>query len=395
MTKHAIDESLVAKAHALGPLIHEHAAEAEQKRQLSKPVVDALVQSGLTKMFLPTALGGLATDPITCLCVMEEVASSDSVAAWFLMAANSSTWFGARLSAPTTEEIYRDPKNCVMATAFQPPVEAREVPGGYRLTGRRAFASGIHSARWVCLTGIVMEGPAPRMTHGRPEIVVGVMPAASVEIIDTWYGLGLRGSDSNDVSVHDLFVPAAWTCQLVPAFEPNAYYRAPLYRLPVIGAIPLAHIPPIATAIAQSAIDVVRALSAKRTPMGSVVPLRDRGAAQEKLGRAEGMLRSALALMYDAMSDAWSRTLAGETLTLQQRADLLLAATHTVQVSADVTDMMFAAGGSSAVFMGHALERLFRDSQVIRQHGFVCAARYETAAQVSLGLEPDLPLVHF
>ncbi len=39
--------------------------------------------------------------------------------------------------------------------------------------------------------------------------------------------------------------------------------------------------------------------------------------------------------------------------------------------------------------------RLFRDSQVIRQHGFVAASRYETAAQLMLGLEPDLPLVFF
>ena len=32
---------------------------------------------------------------------------------------------------------------------------------------------------------------------------------------------------------------------------------------------------------------------------------------------------------------------------------------------------------------------------VIRQHGFVAASRYETVAQVMLGLEPDLPLLHF
>jgi alkylation response protein AidB-like acyl-CoA dehydrogenase len=395
MTKHAIDESLVAKAQALGPLIREHSAEAERERRLSTPVVDALVGSGLTKMFLPKTLGGLATDPITCLRVVEEVASFDSVAGWLLMVANGGAWFCARLPASTAAEIHRDPSNCIIATAFQPPVEAREVSGGYRLTGRRPFASGIHAARWVCLTGMIMEGSAPRMVHGIPEMVVAVMPIEGAEIVDTWHGLGLRGSDSNDVSVNDLFVPKAWTCPLAPSFEPNVHYGAPLYRLPMLGAIVLAHIPPIAMAIAQNAVDVVRAFSDKRRPMASTVALRDRGAAQEKLGRAEAMLRAARAHMYDAMSDAWDRTLAGETLTLAQRADLLLAATHTVQVSAEVTDMMFAAGGSSAVFVGHALERLFRDAQVIRQHGFVCPARYETAAQVSLGLEPDLPVVHF
>jgi hypothetical protein len=42
----------------------------------------------------------------------------------------------------------------------------------------------------------------------------------------------------------------------------------------------------------------------------------------------------------------------------------------------------------------HPVERLFRDAQVVRQHGFVAASRYESAAQVLLGLESDLPLIH-
>ena len=57
--------------------------------------------------------------------------------------------------------------------------------------------------------------------------------------------------------------------------------------------------------------------------------------------------------------------------------------------------MMFASGGSSAVFTRYPLERLMRDALVIRQHGFVAAPRYETVAQVMLGLEPDLPLIYF
>ena len=92
---------------------------------------------------------------------------------------------------------------------------------------------------------------------------------------------------------------------------------------------------------------------------------------------------------------AWQRPLAGETLSLRQRAGLLLAGTQTVQMSVEATDLMFGAAGSSAVFQSSPLERLLRDANVIRQHGFVCPARYETCAQVTLGLEPDLPLVHF
>ena len=39
---YAIDESLVAKARELGPLIREHALETQRERRLSRPVIDAL-----------------------------------------------------------------------------------------------------------------------------------------------------------------------------------------------------------------------------------------------------------------------------------------------------------------------------------------------------------------
>lgn len=395
MNNHRFDEALVAKATALGPVIREHAADAERERRLSRPVVEALTKSGLTNMFLPKALGGLETDPLTCMRVVEELSSFDSVAGWMIMVANGGAWISSRFPASTAETLFRDLDDCIQAAAFQPPIQALEAAGGHRLTGRRAFASGSHAARWFVLTAMVMDGDRPRMVGGMPQVIAAAIPRESVEILDTWNGLGLRGSDSCDVSVRDVFVPTAFSFPLAPVFEPNAYYRAPLYRLPMIGAIVLAHIAPVATAVARSAIDAVRALAATRVPLGSMVPVRDRGAVQEKLGRAEGLLRSGRAFMYESMAEAWARTLAGETLTLQQRTDLLLASTQAVQASVEATSLMFGVGGSGAVYTTSPLERLFRDANVLRQHGFVCPARYETSAQVMLGLEPDVPLVHF
>jgi alkylation response protein AidB-like acyl-CoA dehydrogenase len=129
--------------------------------------------------------------------------------------------------------------------------------------------------------------------------------------------------------------------------------------------------------------------------MASTVAMRDRGVAQERLGRAEAILRSARAFAYETMTEVWELTRAGHPVTLEQRGQVLLAAAHAAQASAEVTDLMFTSAGSSALVKRSPLERLFRDASVLRQHGFVCAGRYETVAQIALGLEPDLPLVHF
>jgi alkylation response protein AidB-like acyl-CoA dehydrogenase len=395
MSTHRFDEELVAKARALGPILREHAAEAERERRLARPVVEALVRSGMTRLFLPKTLGGAETDPLTCMRAVEELASFDAAAGWMIMVANGSAWATSRLPGKTAETLFRDLDDCIQAAAFQPPLAAQEAPGGFRVSGRRPYASGSHSARYFTFTAMVMDGAQPKMIGGMPQIVGVVVPREQVEIIDNWNGLGLRGSDSCDVSVSDAFVPTDFSYALTPVFEPNPHYRGPLYRLPMIAAIPVAHIAPIALAVARNALDAVRTICGKRVPLGAMTPMRDRGAVQEKLGRAEASWRAARTLLYQTMAEAWERINAGETLDLAARADLMSAGTHAVQTSAEVTDTMFGLGGSSAVFVGQPLERLFRDANVIRQHGFVCAARFETCAQVSLGLPPDLPLIHF
>jgi hypothetical protein len=64
-----------------------------------------------------------------------------------------------------------------------------------------------------------------------------------------------------------------------------------------------------------------------------------------------------------------------------------------MQTAVKVVDQMYSLAGSSAIYARSRLDRLFRDSQVIRQHGQFSESRYETAGQVLLGLPPDLDLV--
>ena len=50
-------EQLVARARELGPIIREHADEAESERRLATPVHEALRAAGLQRMLAPRSLG--------------------------------------------------------------------------------------------------------------------------------------------------------------------------------------------------------------------------------------------------------------------------------------------------------------------------------------------------
>ncbi len=205
----------------------------------------------------------------------------------------------------------------------------------------------------------------------------------------------MRGTDSNDVAAKDVFVSDLLFFPLVPEFVPNAHFKGPLYQYPAMGASVACLIPPIALAIARKAIDEIKALAEKKIPFSSTVPLCERGSIQNKLGKAEALIQSARAFLYQTISRTWEKTQAGEIIPVEEKGELLLAATHTVQSCAQAVDMMYSAAGSTAIYTKNKIERYFRDAQVIRQHGFFNESRYETVAQVYFGLPCDLPLVMF
>ena len=82
-------------------------------------------------------------------------------------------------------------------------------------------------------------------------------------------------------------------------------------------------------------------------------------------------------------------------LTLEDKANLLLAATHANQSCFQAADLMYSAAGTSGIYMKNKLAHYFTDIQVIRQHGFANESWYEKAAQVYFGFMPDLPLLAF
>ena len=125
------------------------------------------------------------------------------------------------------------------------------------------------------------------------------------------------------------------------------------------------------------------------------LPLRDRTTVQASVARAEAMLRAARLFYYDTFGAAWNRTVSGEGNSLEQKADLLLAATHATVTAAQVTDMMHRLGGSAGIYARNLLERHLRDAHTLRHHGLVCEGRFETVGQVYLGVPPEFMLVAF
>ena len=377
----------------LAPVLSQHVDEEEKMGRLSPPVVKALREAGFYKLFLPKSLGGLEVDPLTMSKVVEEVARYNTAAGWSLMVANTTLVMLSRIPDKGIEDIFNNNADAFIAGSVHPPMMASRAENGYLINGRNPLVSNVHEAEWIMVLGLVMEGGQPKMNNGHPEILAVYLKAKDCRIIDTWNVIGMCATDSNDVEAKDVFVPNHLLCPLMPEFNPGHHFTGPLYKLPAACANVACLLAPVTLGVARNAINELKALAAKKTPLGSMVPLKERGVMQRKLGRAEALVQSSRTYLHAAISKCWQKTLAGEIISLEEKAELLLAATYTNQSCVEATELMYTAAGSSAIYLRNKLAHHMADAQVLRQHGFMNEARYETAGQVYFGLQPDLPII--
>ena len=385
------DTSLIDAAREIAPIIQKHNEEAERERRLSRPVLNALRETGLLRMSTPRSLGGLETDPITRAVVVEEISRHDSAAGWTLENPLDWAFFCARLPDEGAEQIYSRGADMLIAVQFGRPLNATSTEGGYRISGRAPFVSNCYDADWISSTALM---DADQHSEGEPEMVMVYFPREDCEIIDTWDVMGMRGTGSNDISVTDVYVPKSRTFPMVPEFEPGSHYQGPLYRLPVVGAAATG-IPTPMLGVARRALDEVAELALTKTPVASSGLLKERSSAQVQLGKAEAILRSGRLLLLDTVSEAWQRCVVGEPHSLRQKADLLLAMTHAMSSAVQAVELACSMAGTTAFRATSPLERCFRDVQTMKHHVFTSEARYGTFGQVYLGVPPDFPVVAF
>jgi indole-3-acetate monooxygenase len=242
--------------------------------------------------------------------------------------------------------------------------------------------ASIPAGLWVAACRI-LDADQPRLSpNGAPITRILFFPAGECEILDTWHSIGLRGTGSHDFAVADVFVPAAHSL----SFREPPVESGPLYALPTIALLSTG-LAAVALGIARHAIDILTALAGTKIASRSRQSLRDDGTLQANLGRAEALLRSGRAFVYEVLGEAWEVVNTGQTLTLAQRAALWLASTHAVNTAKEATELMFSAGGSASPYTSNGLERCVRDIHAVAQHIIVATPNYQMVGQAFLGAD--------
>lgn len=375
--------ALLPKIQDLRAVIDAHAEHSDEQRHLAAEIAHAMADAGLYRVAVPRSLGGYECHAIDQIKTIEAVSELHGSSGWNLMIGIENMGIlGAYYQRDVLKPLYDDPR-LIIAGTLNPLGTAVRVDGGYRVSGRWPFASGVHNATYFWSQSIVHENGERVRDGSGYELCESMVPVADVEIIDTWQVSGLRGSGSHDVELHELFVPDQFITRIgkMQPLESGTLYRLPVYSRLAYNKVG------VATGIARSAIRHFRQLAVTKKPRATFAPLSHRPDAQRAMAEAERLVGSSRSYVFETVSDLWDTVEKGDVPERQQRARLQLACSGAASESVRAVEMLHSAAGASANFLSNPLERCMRDVMVVRQHIMVSPQYTDAIGRVLMGLE--------
>jgi indole-3-acetate monooxygenase len=371
---------LLDAVEAVRPTIVDFVDEAERQYTLPQATFDALYDAGLFWLKLPEVVGGAEADPMLQIEVIEALAAIDAAAAWSVMIGSQSVGLPAAwLPDDALDTVFGGDRIPVTAGSLMPSGTATPVPGGYQVSGRWPFASGIKHCQWVNAT-VRVDGVTDT---GLPALRRVVLPTADVEIHDNWDAVGLKGSGSCDFSIHDRFVPESFSW----GFTDPPRRGGPLYLLGLPGYVAYEHAA-LALGIGRHALSILidTATAKARGFEGSVIG--DRAAFQRDLGRMDLQLVAARAMTFEIFEQVWDGLGPGRAPRPDQQAKMRSAASHATEMCLEVVTRAFRYAGGGAVYANDEIQRCWRDLNTAAQHFLVSESSYENHGKFLLD-RPD------
>jgi indole-3-acetate monooxygenase len=351
---------------------------SEELRTLPAGTVETLRAMGAFWLKTPVELGGTPLNPVDFCDVVEELAYADSSTAWTAMiGAGCGGLASGWLPEAGVQRVFAPGQPLpVIAGQLQPRGTGRPVAGGYMVTGRWSFASGIVHATW--LIGAFRADGETASQDGQP-LVVFVVPKDQAEVIDNWHVAGLQGTGSMDFRVDEQFVPRDMTYELgAPAMRGGDLFRLGM------PAFVSNEVPPFCVGMARRALDDTTALAAHTTRWAGGAKLSERAVFLKELGRAEVKIKAARLAHRDAVQEVWTTAQQGTAPPESQQLALTAASVFAVETCAEVVSDLFRYGGGRVLALSNSMQRHLRNALAARQHIAVSEEFYEAAGRARI-----------
>jgi alkylation response protein AidB-like acyl-CoA dehydrogenase len=378
-------EELVHRVRVMGPTLTERAVRYDREASFPFENFADFRREGLLALCVPTEHGGLGASYADYVRVSEEIGRyCGATALTFNMHNATMLWCGEVADALTMSDSERATHALIRTSMFRGVVErghlhsqpfseglapgatagvatrARAVDGGWRVTGRKIFASLSGAANFY---NVICQVPGDETIR-----FLGVpADADGVTTVDDWDPLGMRGTVSRTLLMDDAFVPAG------NEWLPAGIYNQAAERYPWL----FLSLCPSYLGLTGGVLDTTRSYLRGELPGQAAGARRDHP--MKQVGWAQMQLRhqQARALLYRAVDEA--RLDPGEDELVMGWS----AAYTVMEHAAEVASTAIRVCGGQAMLKHLPLERMYRDARLgslmLPWSAEVCMERLATA----------------
>jgi acyl-CoA dehydrogenase len=365
----------IAVAHELAPSFAERAAAHDADDSFVAENYAALKERGLFAAGVPAELGGGDASHAELCAVVREIARyCGSTALAFSMhthnvATQALSWrAGNKAPEPFLRKVAAE--KLVIATSggsdwLKGSGSLEKVEGGFRMSGRKIFSSGVPSANVFTTMGIYDDPQnGPTVCH-----FVLPLPAEGFKILDTWRTLGMRGTGSTDVELKDVFLPDAAMGGLKR--PPGKWH--PFIHLVTLSAVPIVYAAYLG--VAESAREIALGMAKRK---------KDDPHAPYLVGEMDNLLITAQ-IVHANMIELTKTAKPGPEATSAMGS----RRTIMTQALLGSVDKALEVAGGAGFYRSTHLERCFRDIQGARFHVLREKDQLRLSGRVALGLDID------
>ncbi len=360
------EAELIDALKALTPMLSEHAEEAEAQRKPVDTVMAALEATGAYRWFVPKKYGGLEYSLPGFLEVGVALGKGCTSHAWVTTFCMEHNWLLALYEQPAQDDIFGQHPYIIAPGALAPKGMAEPVEGGYNVTGRWQWGTGVMHANYVMVGAITpVEG------KDAPTLGMFVIPIDEVEVIDTWRVEGMVGTGSNDIAVENVFVPAHRWVDLTLVRDGTSpgskLHDSYIYKMPMLPVLGLTAAAPLVGATLK-AVDLFEERMQARDVYGTLEKQSDKPLPQARLADARVEASSIRNQLFHLADEVEAFGKAGQGCGELDRARLRVELGHIVARCKALVGDVVDGCGASAHFLDNPLQRIQRDINTARCH---------------------------
>ena len=361
-------DALIERARALVPELRKRSVETGRARMLPKQTIDDFWNADLWYLLKPKRFGGPEVRLNDALAVAGELGRGDGSAAWIW------TILGIHdllicYFPESAQKKYWAKDRTLAASSFAPTGVAKPVDGGFTVSGRWSFCSGIDYADWMILTvraGMRSNDPPV------PDLRFVLVPRSDFRVIDDWHVMGLQGTGSKTCVVENIFVPvdraiSVEDCRSGSTPGAEVHAASNLYRTPLWSIFPFC-ISSSVSGIARGAFEAFLESVRNRESRAEQAPVSKRPSIQLRVAEAGALIDAADLLYKRALNETVDLIMSGKTVPLELRVRNRRDQGYTVKTAKQALELLLTAEGSAGLFEDHHVQRAFRDLQAITAH---------------------------